>query len=153
MKPIPLSDLPRAFIERNRAELCREPHPKTTHPVGILAPLRPVGVKPRLRQVIGDGLNKTERAFKEWLEISGFAYLEKIHVQAITLRIANGCRYTPDFIVQSVRAGLVAYEVKGFMRDDAAVKLKVAATAYQWIKFNLVTRGKGGTWNVQEVQP
>jgi len=45
-----------------------------------------------------------------------------------------------------------AYEVKGFMRDDAAVKLKVAASLYPWIKFHLVTRKKG-EWIIQEVLP
>lgn len=117
--------------------------------------------KPRIRQNSA-GLNKTEQAFFEFLQRGN---PHRIHLaQSITLKIANGCRYTPDFItvcdcgsgtempehpqVSQIRA----YETKGFFRDDAAVKLKVAATAYPWIKFHLVTRKKG-EWIIQEILP
>lgn len=44
--------------------------------------------------------------------------------------------------------GLVEFhEVKGFMRDDARVKFKVAAALYPWFEWVLVVRdGKG--WEV-----
>jgi hypothetical protein len=41
------------------------------------------------------------------------------------------------------------------MRDDAAVKIKVAATAFPWITFHLVTKLPGGGaagWSISEVQ-
>ncbi len=49
---------------------------------------------------------------------------------------------------------MTAYETKGFMRDDAAVKIKVAASspAYRWIKFHLASRCKSG-WSVELVHP
>lgn len=104
--------------------------------------------QPRIRQNSA-GLNKTEQAFFDWLTVEA-GPLAQVYTQAITLRIANGSRYTPDFVA---RAGIrfAAYEVKGFLRDDAAVKLKVAASLYPWIKFHLVTKRKGGGWDVQEV--
>ena len=119
--------------------------------------------KARIRQQAGDGLNKTERAFLTYLQ--ALEPMRRVHAQDITLRIGNGCRYTPDFVVDggalnrpdtdaAFWATLVrAYEVKGFMRDDAAVKLKVAARAYPWICFHLVTKRKGGGWDIQPVLP
>lgn len=38
-------------------------------------------------------------------------------------------------------------------RDDAAVKLKVAARTFPWIAFHLVTKRKGGGWDIQAVLP
>ena len=121
--------------------------------------------KPRIRQNSA-GLNKTEQAFFDYLtarEEPG-VLRNVLPPQSITLRIANGCRYTPDFMVayhvqhddgNGYAQELVAYEVKGFLRDDAAVKIKVAATAFPWIAFNLVTKlpGGGGGWSISEVHP
>jgi hypothetical protein len=114
---------------------------------------KPSCAQPRLRQD-RTGLNKTEAAF--------FAYLKNkqplLHhtAQEITLKIANGCRYTPDFVSWRVLPnGLVhisAYEVKGFMRDDAAVKIKVAARTFPFITFHLVTR-RNGAWKIETILP
>ncbi len=110
--------------------------------------------KKRLRQKSGDGMNATERAFFEYLPESRSG---KIYVQSITLKLGNGVRYTPDFIVvDEGNLHLTAYEVKGFMRDDAAVKIKVAASLYPWIDFRLVTKKKkrdGGGWAIENVLP
>jgi hypothetical protein len=105
------------------------------------------------------GLNKTEQAFHDHLVAQGNG---GVLSQAITLRLGNGVRYTPDFITVRERALPIdnrpafqfdGYEVKGFMRDDAAVKLKVAASLYPWIKFHLVNKGKRGTWQIVPVLP
>jgi hypothetical protein len=108
------------------------------------------------------GLNKTEQAFFDYLKAREDPGVSRtvLPPQSITLRIANGCRYTPDFVVAYHHStdipsvDLVAYEVKGFMRDDAAVKIKVAATAFPWITFRLVTKLPfgGGGWSISEVQ-
>ncbi len=42
------------------------------------------------------------------------------------------------------------HEVKGFMRDDAAVKLKVAAKMHPWWTFRLVKKSKKG-WDIKLV--
>jgi len=120
----------------------------TTEPVST-----PVNGRGRIRQN-AQGLNKTEQAFHDWLnaEWPGVVF----HTQSVTLKIANGCRYTPDEFCCFTDTGCEAWEVKGFMRDDAAVKLKVAASLYPWITFHLVTKlpkKKGGGWNIQEVLP
>lgn len=120
-----------------------------------------ISYKPRLRQD-RKGPNKTEAEFEAWLkaEWKGAAF---IHAQGFTLTLANGVRYTPDFVVVIWREELVtdgsqvmAFETKGFMRDDAAVKVKVAARLFPWIKFHLVTKKRkkdGGGWAIEEVLP
>lgn len=99
-----------------------------------------------------DKLNKTERRFYEWVKRrDGFLW---IGVQNVTLKLADDTRYTPDFI--GVRPdGVTAWEVKGFMRDDAAVKLKIAARQFSWIDFVLVTetKGKKGEWELRDIKP
>lgn len=141
-------------------------------PVAGASPARaPLAQKPRLRQD-RKGPNKLEREFEAWLRdewknVKGVA----VEAQALTLTIANGSRFTPDFIVAAkcysevegvydsemqAAARVMAFETKGFMRDDAAVKIKVAARMYPWIKFHLVTKRKkkdGGGWAIEEVLP
>src|SRR5258708_1512548 len=68
-------------------------------------------------------LNKLERDYLAHLRLQGKTW---IGVQNITLKLGDDCRYTPDFWTLSVDE-LTAWEVKGFFRDDAKVKLKVAA--------------------------
>ncbi len=135
------------------------PMPDTPQPLKS-PPSAPVSPKKgRLRQK-GTLLNKTETAFLAWITDQGGENYGPTLSQAITLRIANGCRYTPDFIRvwryevkhEITAHSILAYEVKGFMRDDAAVKLKVAASLYPWIKFHLVTKKKG-SWLIQEILP
>lgn len=132
------------FIRRNLGTEIQEARGK------VIAPTPAVDYKPeapRLRQRQGPKLNKTETAFLEWLCAR---YDPKdIRAQAVTLVLGNGTRYTPDFF--NLRASL-AWETKGFMRDDAAVKIKVAASLYPEIKFHLVTRD-GGAWSIQEMVP
>ncbi len=103
------------------------------------------------------GLNKTEQAFSDYLErdnVTGDFTKGRVLAQSITLRLGNGVRYTPDFVtVTFFRNLMTAYEVKGYMRDDAAVKLKVAAAQYPWIAFKLVTRRKDGGWDIEAVLP
>lgn len=149
-----LDDLPPRYQAQARAQLAATPHPRTAHldfpPDRAAKPAKKAG--PRIRQN-SEGLNKTEQAFFEYLKAM---YPHRfVNAQALTLKIANGCRYTPDFSVAGFHDGapenVECYEVKGFMRDDAAVKIKVAATAYPWITFFLVTRGNFDSWNLQKI--
>jgi hypothetical protein len=112
-----------------------------------------VEAKPRLRQRRTPKLNKLELA---WLDVLQRQHpTDRIHSQSITLQLGNGVRYTPDFVVVMpglATEGITAYETKGrHMWDDAAVKLKVAAALYPWIKFVLVSRNEVGAWRVEEV--
>jgi hypothetical protein len=72
--------------------------------------------------------------------------------EPIKLRLADKTYYSPDFLVIGADLGVELHEVKGFMRDDANVKLKVAASQFGWFKFFLVTRRrKSDPWTVREV--
>lgn len=93
-------------------------------------------VPPAVSQAPNDGMNKTERSF--W-QRAREAFGEHAYREPITLRLAGRTRYTPDFLIRE-SGDLVFYETKGFMRDDASVKLKVAAEQYPFFLFVLVTR-------------
>jgi hypothetical protein len=93
-------------------------------------------------------LNKTERAFLAHLRN---CYHEWIGIQAMTLKLADDCRYTPDFEHFGGHQ-LIFYEVKGFWRDDARVKIKVAARMFVWARFVAVQRIKG-EWKFEEIKP
>lgn len=147
-----ISDLSPRFQAQAVAQLHGTPKPRTVK----IEPAEPLPATKRLRQN-ASGLNKTEAAF--FVHLSNTFLAGRVLTQCVTLKLANGVRYTPDFTVtrdatnghsEPVTA-VSAYEVKGFMRDDAAVKLKVAASLYPWIKFHLVSKRKGGGWDVQEV--
>lgn len=122
-----------------------------------LTPLKtPAVSKPRVRQD-GKGMNKTEEEFFEFAKYDlSIIYPDAAwFAQAITLKIANGVRYTPDVAVMYA-GGVAFYEVKGFLRDDAAVKIKVAAHQYRLSKFFLVTkrnRKAGGGWQIDLILP
>jgi hypothetical protein len=126
-----------------QAQIARAIYPTSTAPSAKM-----------IRQAAGDGMNKTERAFRDWL-VASFPRAE-IH-REVSLPLANGARYKPDFLTaqrldSSSSLYVAAWEVKGFMRDDAAVKIKVAAKTYPWIHFTLAWR-KNDAWKMQEVRP
>jgi hypothetical protein len=93
-------------------------------------------------------LNKTESLFWQYLQNQICAW---VGCQCITLKLADDTRYTPDF--WSIENGkLFAYEVKGFWRDDAKVKVKVAARTFPWISFRVVQKQKDH-WKFTEIKP
>jgi hypothetical protein len=55
--------------------------------------------------------------------------------EAIKLRLADKTWYTPDFAVLMADGTLELHEVKGFWRDDARVKIKVAAEQHWLFRF------------------
>lgn len=60
-----------------------------------------------------------------------------------SLKLADGSRYTPDFRVVLPDRTIEFHETKGFMREAALVRLKVAARLHPYV-FKLVTRRQGG---------
>ena len=94
-------------------------------------------------------LNKTERGYLAYLRRLN---PEPIGIQNITLKLGDDCRYTPDFNYINENGRLVFAETKGFFRDDAKVKLKVAARLYRWADFHLVVK-YGVGWKIETVNP
>jgi hypothetical protein len=93
-------------------------------------------------------LNRTEKAYLARLR-SLFSY---VGVQNITLKLGDDCRYTPDFNVIDETGRFVFHEVKGFMREDALVKLKVAARQFRMFHF-VLARKHGAGWDITEIKP
>lgn len=95
-------------------------------------------------------MNKTETAYAQRLDF--LAKADDIAFwgfEAITLKLADGARYTPDFLVQTLN-DLELHEVKGFFREAAKVRWKVAKGIYGGMfKFVLVRRIKG-RWVFEE---
>jgi hypothetical protein len=112
----------------------------------------------RIRQDTKPLMNKLEA---EWFAIinAQFPNYPRPRAQAVTIRLANGVRYTPDFFatdwpVPMGPSKTTAWEVKGKQAwDDAIVKLKVAASTWPEIAFVLVWKESGGEWKQQRVLP
>lgn len=96
-------------------------------------------------QYVSDGMNKLERGFWGRLQDAQRQgiFLE-VRREPIKLRLAGKTFYTPDFMSIGFSITRVRlWEVKGFMRDDAAVKLKVAAAQYPFFAWTLVQKDRG----------
>ena len=93
-------------------------------------------------------MNKTDRAYAQWLEVMRQAgAILRWDYEPEKLRLADLTYYTPDFRVIYPDGTVEFHEVKGFVRDDAMVKIKVAAEQHPY-KFVMVRRVKGGRWEV-----
>ena len=104
---------------------------------------------PPIADTITDRMNKTEARYFQFLRSSGDPVLS-IEFEAMTFRLGQDCRYTPDFMV--VRHDRIEYhEVKGgYIREDAAVKIKAAASRWPWFVWYLAV-WKDKRWTVKEV--
>jgi hypothetical protein len=93
-------------------------------------------------------MNKTEAAYATYLDALRLTGAVKCwRFEAITLKLADGVRYTPDFLVELFVPPLEVHEVKGFWREDARVKFKVAAELFSMFRFVAVKR-KNRRWEI-----
>jgi hypothetical protein len=99
-------------------------------------------------------MNKVEASYGDLLKLRQIAgEVAWYQYEGITLKLAPDTRYTPDFVVMTSEGFLECHEVKGFMRDDAHVKLKCAANMFPF-KFYLIRsipKKHGGGWDIKEV--
>jgi len=94
-------------------------------------------------------MNKSEQAYAAYLDAQKFAgFILWWKFEGVKLRLADNTFYTPDFAVMTADRGLELHEVKGFWRDDARVKIKVAADLYPFQFIAVTARAKraGGGW-------
>lgn len=92
-------------------------------------------------------MNKTETSYAQHLEarkIGGDVLWYKF--EGIKLRLADKTFLTPDFAVMTRDGVMELHDVKGFMMDDANVKIKVAAEQYPF-RFFIVKKSKV-FWNL-----
>lgn len=91
----------------------------------------------------GKKANKTERAYALQLEaLKQGGNIMHYEFESVTLKLADGTRYTPDFFVV-VKDHFACYfefhEVKGgHIWDDSKVKFKVARKMFPWFKFKML---------------
>lgn len=114
--------------------------------------------RPRSKRVPGQTrkgeMNKLEAAYAQHLdmlkragEVLWYSY------ESVGLRLANKTHYYPDFMVMMADGELEIHETKGFMRDDANVKIKVAAEMYPFT-FKVIRQRKktdGGGFDVEVI--
>lgn len=67
------------------------------------------------------------------------------------LEIGTGAFYTPDFPVTMADGTREMREVKGFRREAAMVRLRVAAARYPQFRFVLVTKRRG-QWHHETIR-
>ena len=99
------------------------------------------------------GMNKTEAAYADYLDLlESSGEILRWDFEALKLRLAPSTFYTPDFLVVMADGTMELREVKGFWRDDARVKIKVAARMFPMFRFVAVTKRRkkdGGGWDVE----
>lgn len=95
-------------------------------------------------------LNKTERAYLAVLRASQDPCW--IGIQNITLKLADDTRLTPDFTTINKLGAITFIDVKGFQREDALIKMKMAARQFTWAQFEIVSRD-GREWKIRKLVP
>jgi hypothetical protein len=129
---------------------------KSTSPAALTPEVaRMVGdareVHRQLGRMGGGKMNKSEAAYAQHLEArKHIGEVLWYRFEGIKLRLADNTFYTPDFAVIVASGALELHEFKGFMEEDANVKLKAAASQYPFA-FRLVRKAKGGNWDIREV--
>jgi hypothetical protein len=94
-------------------------------------------------------MNKTEAAYERDLrDAQALGDILWYRFEGLKLRLADNTFYTPDFAILASDRVMECHEVKGFWRDDARAKIKIAAEQYPF-RFKAVTakaKKNGGGW-------
>ncbi|MBT9175690.1 MAG: hypothetical protein DDT22_01374 [candidate division WS2 bacterium] len=87
---------------------------------------------------VNSRMNRVEARYCQQLELLKRAgEIVDYRFEPFGLKLADKTYYHPDFlVVHKDRFEII--EIKGFMRDDANVKIKVAAKEFPWFDFKLV---------------
>jgi len=97
-------------------------------------------------------MNKTEARYAQQLELRKRAgEIVDYKFEPFRLILANNTSYCPDFLVVR-KDHFEIHEVKGFWRDDARVKIKVAARQFPWFAF-IAIQYKKKEWHYEEFKP
>ncbi len=99
------------------------------------------------------GMNRLESRFAAELAAwKATGQIEWWGYESLKLRLAKGAWFKPDFLVIDEFGKFIIYETKGFMRESANVRIKVAAETYRFFKF-IVVRLVKGQWQYTEIEP
>jgi hypothetical protein len=93
-------------------------------------------------------MNKTEERYADQLELRRrVGEIREWAFEPENLRLADRTFYAPDFRVILANGEVEMHEVKGYWRDDALVKIKVAASLHPY-RF-IAVQWKGGDWDMR----
>ena len=101
-------------------------------------------------------MTKAEQAYADQLEARKIASeIIRWDFEAMTFKLADGCRYTPDFAVWLANGEMELIDVKGTgpVDDKSIVKAKVAAERFPMFRFVMERqrpKKDGGGWHRQE---
>lgn len=98
-------------------------------------------------------MNKTESNYAAYLEgLKQAGGISWYKFEGLKFRLADNTFYTPDFAVLTSEGYLEAHEVKGFWRDDARVKIKIAAEMYpiRFVAVKAEAKKRGGGWKMED---
>ena len=99
-------------------------------------------------------MNKTEEAYAAHLEsLRSIGLVAWYKFEGVKLRLADNTFYSPDFAVMTASGVMQMREVKGFMMDDANVKIKVASAMFpfEFIVVRAKSKREGGGWSEKSV--
>lgn len=97
-------------------------------------------------------MNRTEAeyaALLEQLRVAGEVVWYRF--EGLKLRLADNTFYSPDFAVMRADGLMECHEVKGFWRDDARAKIKIAAELYpfRFLAVQKLAKKAGGGWKTE----
>jgi hypothetical protein len=135
-------------------------HPELANPGKLPIPAQPGNSGPgeafyALGRVAKGKMNKTEAAYAQLLEAqqsAGAILGWRFH--ALRVRLADNTFYEPDFLVMTAARELQIHEVKGaFTTDKGQLKVKLCAEVLPWFRVMKCSKGKDGSWSIQEFNP
>lgn len=95
-------------------------------------------------------MNKLETAYSAHLQaLYAAGRVLWWRFEPMRLRLANGAYYKPDFGVKLLDGSFELHETKGFWREAARVRIKVAAELFPMFRFVAVRKTKTG-WEREE---
>lgn len=101
-------------------------------------------------------MNQLEKAYSALLEEKRIAgEVLWWGFECIKFRLGHNCFYNPDFLVQTAEGFMEIHETKGYMEEDARVKLFTCATQFPMYRFVKVTKKavkEGGDWVFEEIK-
>lgn len=109
------------------------------------------GTEPKATYPVIDAMNKTERRYSDHLQVRKLAgEIRDFWFEAFKVRLADSTFYTVDFLVILADNTVEFHEVKGFMREDAILKIKFFVETYP---FSLVVvKWVNKTWESTRYQ-
>jgi hypothetical protein len=115
-----------------------------------------VGVNPKvlaLGRLKAGVRNQLEAAYERELEAQKQrGEILWYQFEGITFKLAKDTRYTPDFVVMLPNGEMECRETKGFWRDDAKIKLKIASAMFpfRFVAIYAVPKKHGGGFRHEE---